>query len=229
MGGHLRILSSNHCRGYADTDAFVELVERTEADVVAVQELWPQEAEALAELLPHGRLEPHEGYLGMGIALRHPGASGRIEMPCRDAGVARLSPGAWPQLSREIEIVNLHIAAPHSAVTWRRLWRPRQMRRLRAYLDAHPVEQRVLIGDLNSTPGWPLYARLARRFDDAARVHARRRGERPSATWCPRPLAPRRLLRIDHCFATGLAIEDFQVFDLPGTDHCAILADFSVS
>ena len=59
MGSSLRILSANLASGGADPEAFAELVRRCEPDVVAVQELAPNQADALARLLPHGELSPN--------------------------------------------------------------------------------------------------------------------------------------------------------------------------
>ena len=77
----LRLISANLRCGRADAEAFAELVERERAAVVAVQELGPRQAEALAALLPHGKLEPTPDGVGMGVALRRPGAVERLALP----------------------------------------------------------------------------------------------------------------------------------------------------
>jgi endonuclease/exonuclease/phosphatase family metal-dependent hydrolase len=53
-GGALRILSANLRNGGADPEAFADLVRETGAEVVAVQELAPAQADALARVLGHG-------------------------------------------------------------------------------------------------------------------------------------------------------------------------------
>jgi len=56
---------------------------------------------------------------------------------------------------------------------------------------------------------------------------ARRQGERPRRTWAPRPWMP-RLLRIDHGFVSGVALEAFRVVPVPDSDHSAILLDVAL-
>ncbi len=51
--------------GRADPEAFADLVNGSGADVVAVQELSPEQADALGRMFPHGRLEPSRGFNGM--------------------------------------------------------------------------------------------------------------------------------------------------------------------
>ena len=84
-----------------------------------MQELGPEQAEAIASLLPHGRLEPRLDYEGIGIALRHPAEVAPLALPRREARIARLAPGTWPGLEAPLEVVNLHVLAPHQLPPWR--------------------------------------------------------------------------------------------------------------
>jgi endonuclease/exonuclease/phosphatase family metal-dependent hydrolase len=77
--------------------------------------------------------------------------------------------------------------------------------------------------DLNATPAWPAYRRLAERLRDAAREHAAALGARPERTWGPWHGAP-RLLRIDHVFASGARSRHAP--SRPRSDH-ALVVDFS--
>lgn len=190
--------------------------------MVAVQELGPKLAEVLGALLPHGKLEPTPEGLGLGIALRRPAEVERLPLPVRDARVARLETEAWPELDARIEILNVHIAAPHTRV-WHR--RGAQVAGLEAYLARVPGP-RALVGDLNATPLWPVYRRLAARLDDAARRVAVRDGRAPHPTWGPTPGAP-RLLRIDHVLVDALEVHDLRVVPLPGSDHSAVVVDLA--
>jgi len=63
---------------------------------------------------------------------------------------------------------------------------------------------------------------------DAAVTVARRRGERPKATWGPWSGSP-RLLRIDHAMVGGVTVEGFRVVDIPGSDHDAVVIDITPS
>jgi endonuclease/exonuclease/phosphatase family metal-dependent hydrolase len=164
----------------------------------------------------------------MGIALRHPGNVERLSLRHRDARVVELLPGDWPRLPDRIELLNVHIQAPHGFPQWRALARRRdQIRALNAYLGGVPKHRRVVIGDFNATPIWPAYRALASRFDDAARLHAERSGRRALRTWGPWHGAP-RLLRIDHAFLRGLTVDRFDVVAVAGSDHNGILADLRI-
>lgn len=227
MGDTLRVLTVNLWNDHTDAEAFGRLVAEHRPDVVCVQELASACAEALAAELPHGRLEPDEPYLGMGIATRHPVRMERIPLAYRDARVAWLDPQHWPGLSAPLEIVNAHVISPGP---WgplrRRRIRRAQTRGLLEHIDAAPERRRVLLGDLNATPIWPVYRGIASRLEDAVARHARERGSRLTPTWpC---WFGRPLLRIDHCFTSGLAVEQVEVVPLPGSDHAAVRVDLAV-
>ena len=225
----LRILSANLMNGGADPAAFADLVRTTRAEVVAVQELAPEQADALAGVLGHGRLDPRRDHRGMGIALAQPARASRIRLRYRDAHAVELDPAQWPGLASPLEVLNVHMA---NAATLRRplaqvARRRAQVSGILAHLDASPERARVLVGDLNATPLWPLYRRLATRLEDLPALHARRSGRRPARTW-PRGLGRLRLLRIDHCLARGCELARVEVLDLRGSDHCALLVELAV-
>lgn len=229
MGSHLRIISGNLLNGKADPDAFADLVTEWQADVVVAQELGPSQADALSRQFPHGRMEPSLDHKGMGIALRFPAAIERIPLHFRDVRRADLSPADWPRLSTAVEILNVHIVSPTSkpmALAFPHRWR--QMSGLLRYLDAEPRSPRIVVGDFNATPLWPVYQRFARRFDDLPLARARRRGERPKRTWgwFADGMA---MLRIDHCFGRGVEIEDCSVLPIRGSDHRAMVLDLSLN
>jgi endonuclease/exonuclease/phosphatase family metal-dependent hydrolase len=209
-----------------DPEAFARLLEEAQVDVLAVQELGPAQAEAIAGVLPYGRLEPRLDFDGMGLALRHPAAVGPLELPRRDARIARLAPGVWPGLETPVEVVNIHVVAPHSLPPWRTFaTRIGQVRGLARWLDANPHPSRVVCGDLNATPGWPAYRRLAERLTDVAKVHAARGGDAPPRTWGPWHGAP-RLLRLDHVFASGGRVLELRAHPVAGSDHSALVVEF---
>jgi endonuclease/exonuclease/phosphatase (EEP) superfamily protein YafD len=219
------VLTANLWNGGADPERFAELVEACRADVVCVQELAPEQADALARVLPHGRLAPARDNSGMGIALRRPAELTRIPLPCRDAHVARLDAGAWPELGAGLEVIGVHVLGPHVWPPWR-TWplRRGQLVGLERYLAEAARGPRLLVGDLNATTAFAVYRRLVARLPDAHREAALRRGVRAAATWGPTPGAP-RLLRIDHALAEGVRVEDAQVVAIPGGDHSALLIE----
>jgi endonuclease/exonuclease/phosphatase family metal-dependent hydrolase len=124
-----------------------------------------------------------------------------------------------------VELLTVHVEAPHTQPSWRTaLHRRGQCRGLLRHFAATPQHPRVLVGDLNSTPNWPLYRRLAHHLRDAAVVAASRNGGHTGRTWGPWPSAP-RLLRIDHAFVHRVEVLDFRVVPVRGGDHSAIVLD----
>ncbi len=215
--------------GRADPEAFADLVRSSGADVVVAQELAPEQAHALASALPHGRFEPARDFTGMGIALRHPAEFDRVPLAYRDARIARLDPAHWPALTGGLEIVNVHMASPSFGwQAWARFsHRREQCRGLVEYLDETPGRTRAVLGDFNATPAWPLYRVVAERVEDLALSHARSRSAKPARTWA-RWVGGPPLLRIDHCFGSGLRVDDFRVVAIRGSDHSGLVVDLSV-
>ena len=225
MSEHFRLVSANLASGKADPRRFRELVEHLGADVVAVQELAATQAAALAQALPFGRLEPGSHSTGMGIALRKPGSASHVPLPHRGGWVANFTPDGAPAA---VEILNVHILAPHIMPTWRTAAARRaQFQALETYLSATPRQCRIVVGDLNSTSLWPGYRRLRRWLGDAAVEVAGREGRRPSRTWRPHRRLP-RLLRIDHVLTTGLTAHQVRVLPIDGSDHSAVMVELSV-
>jgi len=221
-----RIVSANLATGKADAGGFRDLIKRLRPDVVAVQELVHEQAVALAEALPFGKLRPSPDAMGMGIALRYPGVVTHIPLPYRGAWAAEIA--GTSRATGPVEVLNVHLAAPHLLPPWRTLaMRRAQVRALQAHIDAAPHRHRVVVGDLNSTPIWPAYCRLTRGLDDAVRTLARHRGHRPARTWRPAKSLP-FLLRIDHVLTLGLTVHEVHVIPIRGSDHGAVVADLSV-
>ena len=213
----IRIVSANLASGRADASSFARLVESLSPDVVAVQELARWQAQALAAVLPFGRLEsrPHR----MGIALRQPACVRNIPLAGRDAFAADVSTVSGESLT----VVNAHIIAPHMGLPWRvAALRDRQVRGLEAYLRSAP-RPLLLVGDLNSTPLWPAYRRLTAFLTDAAVATARLDQRRPRRTWGIR-YGP-RLFRIDHVLVAGVVVDRVQVLPVAGSNHYAVVVD----
>lgn len=224
----LRVLSANLWNGRADARAFAERMAELEVDVVAVQELGAAQAAALRPLFPHGLLEPRDDFNGMGIAARLPLDVRRVALPHRDARVAELLLRGTDGEAVAVELLNVHVEAPHQRPPWRTVSRRRgQWRGLERHLAATPSRPRLVVGDFNSTPLWPFYRRLTAHLRDAALIHAARSGTPVRRTWGPRP-GSRRLLRIDHAFVHRLDVLDFQLVEVPNGDHDAVMVDVAV-
>ncbi len=110
----LRILTLNCWNGRAHSDAIARFLVERSVDVACLQELTPAQAGAVHEVLPFGKLEPGIDHCGMGIAARFSAEVQHLPLPQRDAQVTNLDPAAWPQLPASLQVVNLHIRAPHT-------------------------------------------------------------------------------------------------------------------
>ena len=221
----LRIMSANLWATRVDDAAFAERVAHFAPDIVCIRELAPAAADRLADMYPHGELNPATDFRGMGIALTRPAKVSRLELPHKGGLVAALEPADWPALQAPLELVNLHLAAPGPRkILSHHLARRQQLAAFEQYLAAAPDVPRIVLGDLNSTPAWPLYRRLRRHFDDAHRAVAKRYGRLPRRTWGPTDRWP-RLLRIDHVLVDRVTVSDLWVVPVPGSDHSGIIFD----
>ena len=228
MGQILRVMSANLWWGRAETEALMALVRDLKVDALCCQELGFEQAEAISEELAFGQLSPASDASGTGIALRRPAEIEVVPMTYRALHVARLSPADWQGLSAPIELSSTHLAAPHIKPYGSGPWiRRRQTREIERYLLENPVARRVLVGDFNATPLWPAYRRIASQLTDAAVEVAQVSGRPVLPTWGPW-IGSRRLLRIDHSFVRGITPLDFRVVRVPGSDHDAIVIDFSL-
>ena len=224
----IRILTANLLGDGADAAALIDRIEELRIDVACVQELGRPLAEALARALPGGRLGPDETGRGLGIACRRDAQVETFPLAKRDGWVARLTPDSWDQLAEPIEIVNVHIMAPH-------VWpyfpnfhtRRAQVSGLLDFLDRDPRTPRAVLGDFNASPIWPVYRRMRARFTDAA-LAARDGACAPTWPHVPR-IGLRGLLRIDHCFVAGLTAIDARVVPIPGSDHLGLCVDLAVA
>ena len=219
----LRILTLNCWSGRAEPAAIARLLTERSVDVACLQELAPRQATAVQEVLEFGKLEPTRGADGLGIALRFPGDVAPVPLPSRQGLVTTLHTDAWPQLPAALEIVNVHVQAPHARPWWALPLRRRQVGTLTEWLAGRPAPHRVLAGDLNSTPLWPAYRTLTRMFTDAATSVAHANGSWPRRTWGPTPISP-RLLRIDHVLTAGAGALECEVVPIEGGDHSGVLA-----
>lgn len=219
----LRVLTANLYADRLNVEAFQELLKEIDPDVAMVQELSFAAAEILGRLLPHGLLIPEEGHDGRGLALKAPAEMERLPMAYRDGLIARLEAPAWHS---SLEIVNIHMMNPILWPPWNasRL-RSQQLGVLLAHLEAPGA--RLVGGDFNASPVWPVYRRLAGRLDDAALLVAKENGRSAARTWGPTPDSP-RLLRIDHVFVEGLRPVDVRRVEIPGSDHSGLLVDIDL-
>jgi endonuclease/exonuclease/phosphatase (EEP) superfamily protein YafD len=211
-GPELRILTANLRFGQAGDAGLADLVQRTGADVLSVQEFTPAAADRLDEaglerLLPYRVLDPRSGPEGSGLYSRYP----LTELPDRGSTTfAMVSatlkvPGTSP-----VRLTAAHPPAPigPDAPKWRH--------DLGEIPPATPHGQvGIVAGDFNaSLDHAPLRRLIGGGFTDAA--DATGQGLVPTF----RPWPP---ITIDHVLADKrCAIQRVKIFYQPGSDHRAL-------
>lgn len=214
----LRIMTANLWGHNVDPTGLATTLQDVDPDVLVVQELEIAASEVIASRFDHRTLDPIGEAMGSGAATRHPATISRLPLRYRSGWSIVLGAESWP-LEQPIEIIGIHMA---NAMAWP-WWQSVGHRRLQlAGLLAHCAavsRRRVIVGDFNASPAWPLYKQMAARFVDGA---VATRSARP--TWRLRGLTP-PLLRIDHAFGHGLRFLDVQAVVVPGADHLALVAD----
>jgi endonuclease/exonuclease/phosphatase (EEP) superfamily protein YafD len=216
----LRILTQNLYNGRAEPASLALALRDHSPDVVAVQELSSNCVDVLADWGTSSLLAPRDDLTGMGIAVRGNAEFSRLSFPHRDPVRAILAGEQWG-FDAAIEIVNAHLVNPigRPLRTSLRL-RKAEVAALEDILRRDSGAQtRVLVGDLNSSPAWPVYRRLATVATDAARATGTAR-----RTWGPKPASP-RLLRIDHAFVQRAQAIRTQLVCVTGADHRGLLVD----
>ncbi len=220
QGRSLRVMALNLRLGNADPKAVVDLVKANRVDVLSLLELNQAEADALDQaglfgVLPQRLLHPAPGASGSGLASAHPLTERKL------AGDSQFAqPGAVLDLGdgAQAEVVAVHTLAPVvSAATW-----ADELAGLPEPTADLPV--RILAGDFNATLDHAAFRGLLRAgYADAADE----RGEGFKPTW-PGELFPPPVT-IDHVLVDDrVAVRDYRVFDVPGTDHDAVFADLSI-
>lgn len=226
----IRIMSCNLQGGRASASALQEIIESEAIDVVCAQELSIELAEALAAVLPFSNMQHDRIQRANGIAARHPVRISPLRLPARDAWAALLEPDSWPSIPRALEIVNVHISAPH---TWpyfpRGARRREQIDLLLQNRSKHLHRPHAVVGDFNASPIWPVYKKMLELYSDGMLLAAGKDGG-PKPTWPYFPLLGLRgLIRIDHMFLRQLSARNSRIVEIPGTDHLGIILDLVVN
>jgi endonuclease/exonuclease/phosphatase (EEP) superfamily protein YafD len=221
----LTVLSANIHHGTADPEELVGLVESVDPDVLAVQELNAHYAVKLRRagiyrLLPNAVISVRRKASGGALYSRLP--MREIATP-KGNGVAFRMPRAVVSLEngRTVRVVDVHPYPPKKKVV--KLWRT-QLRSLPpAELDG-PAPW-VLAGDFNATLDFSeLRDLLESGYRDAGEVT----GDGLEPTWPAGRLLPPPVT-IDHVLADErIAIADYGVEDIPGSDHRAVFARLAV-
>lgn len=218
-------MTANLLNGRAKARDLSRVLDLTDPDLVVTQELAPDAAEVLADRFPHHELRPELEHRGNGIASKLPAEFGEVPLPWRTGLWARLDIG-----SHRAVVASVHMRNAVTPPWWRSVRiRGRQLDALFEWADgfARDDEVFVLAGDMNASPAWPVYRRLADRWDDLVAASAEAGGAKAVPTWGWRPGWP-RMLRIDHVFGTGARVVKTMVEPVRGSDHAAVVVDLEL-
>ncbi|HEX2131042.1 MAG TPA: endonuclease/exonuclease/phosphatase family protein [Actinophytocola sp.] len=218
-GDRLRVMAVNLYLGRADPWTIVDLVRTQHVDVLVMPELTEAAADQLDRaglhaLLPERVYDTGVGGEGTGIASR---------IPLRQIVLMDETTLAQPSVvvdlegREDVELTAVHTmpgVRDNSAGTWHD--------ELAALPHPTPDERvRVLAGDFNATFDHRAFRDIVDRgYADAAEET----GQALTPTWSSWPLGPP--VTIDHVLVDRrCAIGSYAVFDVPGTDHNAVLAE----
>ncbi|MFC4911473.1 endonuclease/exonuclease/phosphatase family protein [Actinomadura gamaensis] len=241
-GPELRVLTANLMFGTGSPARIVDLVKRTDADVLSLQEFPPEavakyENAGLTRLLPYKVTDTRWGAAGSGLYSKYPL---RALPPLPRTQMAMPSAEFTLPGGRRVQITAVHPVPPINAESlgdWKRdlgelpsgdsatTASPRNGSGEASGVASGIVASgdgatRVLAGDFNATLDHATLRRLiARGYADAAD----RAGEGLVPTWGLGQ--PRPPLTIDHVLLDRrCAVRAVRIYDLPGSDHRALFA-----
>lgn len=217
--GTVRVMTLNTHLGEADAEAVVDLVESQHVEVLALQELTPDLATALAgagldDLLPHSFAVPTaDGPGGSGLWSSSP-----LTEPEQLRGTSFAMPSALVDVGgTDVRVTAVHPypPLPDQTATWRT-----ELVELTDEARSDRTPQ-ILAGDFNATYDHATFRDLlGSRFVDATREW----GAGPAVTWPEGGRVP-ALFALDHVVVErDMPVSDVVPMEVPGTDHRALLA-----
>lgn len=223
----IRLMSANLYEGKADADHLVRSAQ-ARADVIAFQELTPQEADRLSragldETFPYRWLDVRGDARGVGMWSRFPiDAPSRIDAYTFGFLTARIRIAG---VSVDPTVVVAHLAGPwpHPVYDWRR-----DLNRLPVTLSQVGEQAGsgavIVAGDLNSTTDMrPFRALLRNGYRDAAEQSgAGIKPTFPADLWVP------PLFAIDHILTRVCTATSLQTLEIPGSDHRGLVVTIAI-
>jgi endonuclease/exonuclease/phosphatase (EEP) superfamily protein YafD len=208
----LRVVTANAWFANADHAALVAWLGRSDADIIALQEITPQWVIALEQLAPsypYRRVIPRDDPYGMALLSR---------WPIDDAQPVVFSGDGMPSLvanvdvhGRKLRVIALHTRWP--VTPGMQVARDRALQQAAALALTRP-DATILLGDLNLTPYAPAFARLV----SESGLRDAFAGEAWRPTWQAGfwPLA----LPIDHVLVPrGSCVTEHEIGPYVGSDH----------
>lgn len=216
-------MTANLLENGADPDSLAHLIDALDPDLVFLQEMTAEPAKVIQERFEYHYLVPNAGPVGRGVASKHEAELGSLDLPWRPGTYARLSRGG-----RSLTAAGVHMPNPIVFPWWRAVKERRdQTEALVLWAGLEESDSLVIAGDMNASPAWPVYRRLAEHLDDLPQQAAVKAGMEPERTWGWRPGWP-RMLRIDHVFGRGVNAVRTSVHRIQGSDHHAVVVDLSL-
>ncbi len=223
MTSRVRILTANLLRDRVAPRDLLDVLDRHRPDVLAIQELGPETALVVADRFQNHDLEPDLAYIGRGMASDLPAEFGPLGIPWRDGVWGRIGTDEGP-----LTVASVHLLNPINFPWWvTAKRRDQQLDRLFDWVDRTVDGPLVVCGDMNASPAWAAYRRLAARWDDLVVGTAEASGAKPEPTWGWRPGWP-RMLRIDHVFGQGVRASGSEVVPIRGSDHAGLVIDIEL-
>jgi vancomycin resistance protein VanJ len=237
----LRLLTMNLLYNNERYFEAVEYIRQQQADVVLVQELSPEMAQALeqglAQSYPYRVLRPADNWNGLGILSRYPFEQLLID----DISLQDLVIDVNGQ---RLRLMHVHPRAPRLRIRNVRRWpvpqsfsteqRDEFLRWLNNHIDQSGSVANGLIvaGDFNLTDREEPYRALDERLDNAFDTAGWGFGatfpaqSADTPRWIPFPL-----IRIDHVWSSAnLPAQHAETHcDVPGADHCALVVELGLN
>ncbi|MFD5829575.1 endonuclease/exonuclease/phosphatase family protein [Lentzea sp. NPDC060358] len=223
VGQQVRLMTSNLLTGIADAEAVMREVKARGVDILAMQELTPAmvrdlERAGLDQVLPNRVFLDEPGGSGSGIASRYPLQQRTLTPP----GTLQQAAALVDLPGKDIEVVSVHPLPPvvsEGPEAWQR-----ELAGLPSPDSTGAI--RVLAGDFNATLDHVGLTRLLNKgyVDAADQVGKGLIHTWPSAggIWPP-PVT------IDHVLVDSkILVDTLDVFNVPGSDHRAIVTQFVV-
>ncbi len=170
----MRLVTVNLYNGRVVPRDLERFLDECRPDVVCAQEVGPDAGRILERRFHHGAVSPSLDFEGRALVSVRPMHTEPFDLAFRGGYRGSLELQGSP-----IDVLSVHLANPLDGLTG--------IRARRAQLDGlepqiSTMSRGVLVGDMNATPWWPAYRRLASRLTDGVADSADRQGVR-----APRP------------------------------------------